>query len=118
MQVVRIETFVKLNDIEYATIQLDKVEKEVNVDACADVINRLDPPPPQNMRRGGGNKFMFTIKIIEAEDLKAGDINGLSDPYVVLGDEYQKRLAKTRIVYQNLNPRWDETVDILTTGRG
>lgn len=110
------ETLVKLNDIEYATIQLDKVEKEVNVDACAEVINRLDPPPPQNMRRRGENKFMFTIKIIEAEDLKAGDINGLSDPYVVLGDEYQKRLAKTRIVYQNLNPRWDETVDILTTG--
>lgn len=59
---------------------------------------------------------MFTIKIIEAEDLKAGDMNGSSDPYVVLGDEYQKRLAKTRTVYQSLNPRWDETVDILTTG--
>ena len=110
------ESFVKINDIEYATLQLDKLEKEVNVDACADVINQLDPPPPQNMRRRGENKFMFTIKIIEAEDLKAGDMNGLSDPYVVLGDEYQKRLAKTRTVYQSLNPRWDETVDILTTG--
>ena len=109
------ESFVKVNNIEYATLQLDKLEKEVNVDACAEVINRLDPPPPQNVR-GAGKKFMFTIKIIEAEDLKAGDINGLSDPYVVLGDEYQKRLAKTRTVYQNLNPRWDETVDILTTG--
>jgi len=109
------ESFVKINDVEYATIQLDKLEKEINVDACAEVINRLDPPPPANVRRGG-NKFTFTIKIIEAEDLKAGDMNGLSDPYVVLGDEYQKRLAKTRTVYQSLNPRWDETVDILTTG--
>jgi len=86
------------------------------VDACAEVINRLDPPPPPNLRRQQGNKFMFTIKIIEAEDLKAGDMNGSSDPYVVLGDEYSKRLAKTRTVYQSLNPRWDETVDILTTG--
>ena len=43
-------------------------------------------------------------------------MNGLSDPYVVLGDEYQKRLAKTRIIYRNLNPRWDETVDITTQG--
>ena len=59
---------------------------------------------------------MFTIKIVEAEDLKACDANGLSDPYVVLGDEYQKRLAKTRIIYANLNPRWDETVDITTQG--
>ncbi|KAK3710430.1 hypothetical protein LTR37_010273 [Vermiconidia calcicola] len=110
------ESFVKINNIEYATLQLDKVEKEVNVDACAEVINRLEPPPPASARRREGNKFMFTIKIIEAEDLKAGDMNGLSDPYVVLGDEYQKRLAKTRTVYQSLNPRWDETVDILTTG--
>ncbi|KAI7470299.1 hypothetical protein KC351_g12754 [Hortaea werneckii] len=118
------ESFVKMNDIEFATLQLDKLEKEINVDACAEVINRLDPPPPPHIARrqaqaaGGAaaSKFMFTIKIIEAEDLKAGDANGLSDPYVVLGDEYQKRLAKTRTVYGSLNPRWDETVDILTTG--
>ena len=110
------QSFVKINNIEHATLQLDKLEKEVNVDACAEVINRLEPTPSQNTRRQEGNKFMFTIKIIEAEDLKAGDMNGLSDPYVVLGDEYQKRLAKTRTVYQSLNPRWDETVDILTTG--
>lgn len=110
------ESFVKINNIEYATLQLDKLEKEVNVDACAEVINQREPPPLPSMRRPGTNKFMFTIKIVEGEDLKAGDINGLSDPYVVLGDEYQKRLAKTRIVYQSLNPRWDETVDILTTG--
>nr|POE79791.1 uncharacterized protein c11e3.02c [Quercus suber] len=111
------ESFVKINDIEYATLQLDTLEKEVNVDAIVDVINKKDPPPPPNMRaRHGQSKFMFTIKIVEAEDLKAGDMNGLSDPYVVLGDEYQKRLAKTRIVYGSLNPRWDESIDILTTG--
>jgi hypothetical protein len=112
------ESFVKINDIEFATLQLDKLEAEMNVDACVAAINKHEPPPPPNVRRrhAGGTKFMFTIKIIEAEDLKAGDMNGLSDPYVVLGDEYQKRLAKTRTVYQSLNPRWDETVDILTTG--
>lgn len=107
------ESLVKVNNVEYSTQQLDKLEHEINVDACAEVIQRRDPPPP---RMRGGNKFVFTIKIIEAEDLKAGDMNGLSDPYVVLGDEYQKRLAKTRTIYGNLNPRWDESVDIVTTG--
>ncbi|USW53719.1 Putative C2 domain, MUN domain, mammalian uncoordinated 13, domain 2, C2 domain superfamily [Septoria linicola] len=110
------ESFVKINDIEYATLQLDQVEHEMNVDACVQAIQKYEPPPPTNVRKRGGNKCMFTIKIIEAEDLKAGDMNGLSDPYVVLGDEYQKRLAKTRTVYQSLNPRWDETIDILTSG--
>lgn len=110
------ESFVKINDIEHATLQLDKLEQEMNVDACVQAIQKYEPPPPSNIRKRGENKCMFTIKIIEAEDLKAGDMNGLSDPYVVLGDEYQKRLAKTRTVYQSLNPRWDETVDILTGG--
>ena len=108
------ESFVKLNNVAYAMLQLDKIEKQMNVDACVDVIKRHEPPQQQRKRRG--EKFVFTIKIIEAEDLKACDPNGLSDPYVVLGDEFQKRLAKTRIVYANLNPRWDETVDITTTG--
>lgn len=93
--------------------QLDKLEREIGVDACAEVIQKHTPPPTQRVRN---NNFVFTIKIIEAEDLKACDMNGLSDPYVVLGDEYQKRLAKTRVIYGNLNPRWDETIDITTNG--
>ena len=93
--------------------QLDKLEHEIGVDACAEVIQKRGPPPTQRIRN---NNYVFTIKIIEAEDLKACDINGLSDPYVVLGDEYQKRIAKTRVIYGNLNPRWDETIDITTNG--
>lgn len=108
------ESLVKLNNIEYATLQLDKLEREINVDACAEVIQKHAPPPTQRIRKP--DNYVFTIKIIEAEDLKACDMNGLSDPYVVLGDEYQKRLAKTRVIYGNLNPRWDETIDITTQG--
>ncbi|KAK5188067.1 hypothetical protein LTR16_008815, partial [Cryomyces antarcticus] len=108
------ESLVKLNDIGYAILQLDKLEQEVGVEVLAEVIQRNAPPIAQRQRKV--NNYVFTIKIIEAEDLKACDMNGLSDPYVVLGDEYQKRLAKTRIIYGNLNPRWDETVDITTQG--
>lgn len=108
------ESFVKLNDIEQAMQLLDKLEKDINVDACADIIQKKEPPAAQRQRRL--NRYVFTIKIIEAEDLRACDANGLSDPYVVLGDEFQKRLAKTRIIYASLNPRWDETIDITTTG--
>ena len=86
----------------------------MNVDACADVIQKNAPPVTQRQRKV--SNYVFTIKIVEAEDLKACDVGGYSDPYVVLGDEYQKRLAKTRIIYRNLNPRWDETVDITTQG--
>lgn len=70
--------------------------------------------PPINQRRQ--LSYVFTIKIVEAEDLKAMDINGSSDPYVVVGDEHQKRLHKTRVIYASLNPRWEETVEITVQG--
>ena len=107
-------SFVKLNNISFAISHWDKLEQEINVDACADVIKQYNPPALNKPRKT--TNYVFTIKIVEAEDLKACDVSGFSDPYVVLADEYQKRLSKTRIVYRNLNPRWDESVDIATQG--
>ncbi|KAF3273980.1 hypothetical protein TWF970_008185 [Orbilia oligospora] len=108
------ETCVKFNNVEYAILQLDLVEKSINIDRCAAIIAKNTPV--YQPKKQSSNKYLFTIKIVEAEDLKACDINGLSDPYVVLGDEYHKRLAKTRVMYSTLNPRFDETVEITTGG--
>lgn len=104
----------KLNNIEYALAQLDRLEREINVDGCADVIAKNTSPQLKKVRKS--TTYVFTIKVVEAEDLKACDMNGSSDPYVVLTDEYQKRIAKTRIIYNNLNPRWEDAVDITTQG--
>lgn len=93
--------------------ELDKLERTMNVDACADILERVDGPKRQVKRPA---KYVFTIKIVEAEEIKACDPNGTSDPYVVLVDEYQKRLHKTRIVMRTLSPRWDESVDVTVSG--
>src|SRR6187402_97227 len=93
--------------------ELDKLEKLMNVDACAEVLRKVDGFKPVNKRN---QKYVFTIKIVEAEDIKACDPNGTSDPYVVLCDEFQTRLMKTRIIEKNLNPRWDETCEITVNG--
>ncbi|KAK0734038.1 hypothetical protein B0T26DRAFT_686852 [Lasiosphaeria miniovina] len=107
------ESFVKFNNIEWAMQALDKLEKKINVDRCAEVLRTAGGPKPVVKKPA---HYVFTIKIVEAEDLKACDPSGTSDPYVVLCDEYQKRLAKTRIVMRNLNPRWDESIDITVSG--
>ncbi|KAL2124638.1 hypothetical protein VTJ04DRAFT_1003 [Mycothermus thermophilus] len=107
------ESFVKFNNIEWAMQALDKLEKRMNVDACAELLNRVDGPKQARQRP---QHYVFTVKIVEAEELKACDATGYSDPYVVLCDEYQKRLHKTRVIPRNLNPRWDESVDITVSG--
>ena len=104
----------KLNNVEYALQQLDKLEKEINVDACAEVLAKNAPPLSKRPRKV--TNYVFTVKIVEAEDLKGCDRDGLSDPYVVLTDEHQKRLSKSRVIYDSLNPRWDDTIDIMTKG--
>ncbi|KAI0515286.1 hypothetical protein F5B22DRAFT_607888 [Xylaria bambusicola] len=107
------ESLVKLNNIEWAMQELDKLERTMNVDACAAILEKVDGPKRQVRRPA---KYVFTIKIVEAEEIKACDPNGTSDPYVVLVDEYQKRLHKTRIIMRTLSPRWDESVDVTVTG--
>ncbi|KAK2873350.1 hypothetical protein FQN49_002424 [Arthroderma sp. PD_2] len=108
------ESFVKLNNIEYALQKFDQLERDINIDACAEVLAKNAPPITKRQRKI--TNYVFTVKIVEAEDLKGCDIDGFSDPYVVLTDEYQKRISKSRIIYNNLNPRWDDTVDIMTKG--
>ncbi|KAM0256670.1 hypothetical protein ACHAQJ_004824 [Trichoderma viride] len=107
------ESFVKLNNIEYAMQELDKLEKAMNVEACAALLEKKEGVKKKSRKP---SKYTFTIKVVEAEDLKACDPSGFSDPYVVFGDEYQKRLHKTRIIHRNLNPRWDESFDITVQG--
>ncbi|KAK2591827.1 hypothetical protein QQS21_010466 [Conoideocrella luteorostrata] len=107
------ESFVKLNNVEFAMQELDKLEKSMNSEACATLLEKVDGPKKKTRKP---SKYTFTLKVVEAEDLKACDPSGYSDPYVVFGDEYQKRLHKTRIIYRNLNPRWDESFDVTVQG--
>jgi hypothetical protein len=104
---------VRLNNIQYALVKLDALQNSINVDGLAAVIARNTPPTSQNVEK---QSYIFTIKIVSAEDLKPCDVNGLSDPYVVLSDEHGRRIAKTRTIWGDLNPRWDETFDVSTSG--
>jgi hypothetical protein len=104
---------VRLNNIQYALLKLDALQNNINVDKLAKILERHAPPAD---KRNEKQNYIFTIKVVSAEDLKACDVNGLSDPYVVLSDEHGRRVAKTRTIWGDLNPRWDETFDVSTTG--
>lgn len=83
----------------------------MDVEHHARIIANSSPPPSNEQRKI--TSYIFTIKTVEAENLKACDFNGLSDPYVVLTGVH--RLYKTRVVNNSLNPKWNESVDIVTT---
>ncbi|XP_073013285.1 synaptotagmin-5-like isoform X1 [Typha latifolia] len=56
---------------------------------------------------------VLSVTVISAQDLPAMDINGKSDPYVVINMKKMKTKAKTRVVSENLNPTWNQTFEFV-----
>ncbi|KDQ16952.1 hypothetical protein BOTBODRAFT_619876 [Botryobasidium botryosum FD-172 SS1] len=102
---------VKLNNIESARRLLDKMYARIDADRVASVLEKHGPPVPEKTAR---QRFLFTVKVIHAEGLVPLDSNPSAklDTFVTLSDEHGNRLAKTRTIYETLDPRWEETFDL------
>ncbi len=111
------QSCVKLNNIEAARQQLDRLYQDMRVDDLA-AYETPEPPIPTDQ------KYLFTIKIVLAEGLTLDATSSSSssssskqpDSFVILSDEHGNRYAKTRTIYDDPDPRWDETFDIPTKG--
>ncbi|KQJ84948.1 hypothetical protein BRADI_5g23880v3 [Brachypodium distachyon] len=56
---------------------------------------------------------VLSVTVLSGEDLPAMDMNGKSDPYVVLSLKKTKTKYKTRVVTESLNPVWNQTFDFV-----
>ena len=94
---------VKLNNIDAARKLLDDMYAQIDVDKIAGVLERAPPVPEKQERQ----RFLFTVKVVIAEGLVPLDSNPSTklDTFVTLSDEAGNRLAKTRTIYESLNPR-------------
>lgn len=95
---------VKLNNIDAARKLLDNMYAQIDVDKVADTLERTAPPVPEKNERP---RFLFTVKVVMAEGLVAPDSSPSSklDTFVTLSDESGQRHAKTRTIYETLDPR-------------
>lgn len=86
--------------------QLDRLYLDMRVDEFAS----LDVNQP--VSASTGQSSLFTIKIVLGEGLQVDGGAKAPDSFVVLSDEHGNRYAKTRTIYDDFDPRWDETFDI------
>ena len=100
----RPESCVKLNNIEAARKLLDNMYNQMEADKIADVVQHHAPPVPEKMER---DRFLFTLKVVMAEGLVPLDSSPSAklDTFITLSDPEGNRLAKTRTIYESLNPR-------------
>ena len=95
---------VKLNNVEGARKLLDNMYNQIQADKLAEVIETHGPPVPS---KNESPRFLFTVKIVMAENLVPLDSSPSSmlDTFVTLSDQEGHRLAKTRTIYETLSPR-------------
>ncbi|KAM6493277.1 hypothetical protein JOM56_011411 [Amanita muscaria] len=105
----RPETCVKLNNVEGARKLLDNMYNQMQADRVAEVLEHSAPPVPEKVDRG--DRFLFSVKIVIAEELVPvdGSTSTRLDTFVTLSDEAGNRLAKTRTIYESSG---EETFDI------
>ena len=69
------------------------------------------------IKRADQQSYLFTVKIVHAEGLTQEGGSGRNpDTFAILSDEHGNRYAKTRTIYDDADPRWDETFDIPAKG--
>lgn len=98
------QSCVKLNNIEAARALLDKMYARIDVDKVSQILEEHGPPPPEKIER---QRYLFTVKVVLAENLVPTDASPSAklDTFVTLSDEKGIRLAKTRTIYETLDPR-------------
>jgi hypothetical protein len=97
------ESCVKLNNVEAARKLLDNMYNQMQADKITEVLKRSPPVPSKTEQE----RFLFSVKIVIAEGLVPLDSNPSSklDTFITLSNEEGVRLAKTRTIYETLNPR-------------
>lgn len=110
MYVDDFQSCIKLNNIESARQQLDKLYMDMRVDDLA----AYDTSEP--IKRPEQQSYLFTVKIVHAEGLTQDGSTKNPDAFAILSDEHGNRYAKTRTIYDDADPRWDETFDIPVKG--
>ncbi|CEP08882.1 hypothetical protein [Parasitella parasitica] len=103
------ELCIKLNNVEAARTKLDRLYQIMDVDQVAQFM-RVNGTP-QGTYKPEKTSFLYSIRVVRAENLKPMDNNGLSDPYVSFEID-GKTITRTRTVYETLNPRWDQEFDM------
>lgn len=76
----------------------------MQVDKIVIALEDQPPPPPDKSEK---SRYLFTVKIVQAENLVSvdNDPSTMLDTFLVMSDEHGTKLAKTKTIYDTLNPR-------------
>ncbi|GMH14094.1 hypothetical protein Nepgr_015935 [Nepenthes gracilis] len=75
---------------------------------------RIDDPEGSMGSMAVSGNGRIELVLVEGKDLVAADLRGTSDPYVKV--QYGNIKRKTKVIYKNLNPQWNQSFEFLDDG--
>lgn len=101
---------VLVNNIEAVRQRLDELYRSMEVDEMVQILREHEPEKETDP----DDPHQFEIVFVCAERLLPMDSNEASDPFIVLSHE-NKDLFKSKTIYANINPRWNEVYEVTLT---
>ncbi|XP_074335420.1 synaptotagmin-4-like [Apium graveolens] len=93
--------------------RLTKLEKALKTEPDEKEATDIDPTKLSAKRKDVILRGVLSVTVISAEDLPAVDLNGKSDPFVILIMRKIEQKQKTRVVHNSLDPVWNQTFDFV-----
>ncbi|GJN26242.1 hypothetical protein PR202_gb14160 [Eleusine coracana subsp. coracana] len=94
---------------QYSMTSLERTMSSVENGSGGTSFDRLSSRKKRDIIMRG----VLQVTVISGEELPAMDMNGKSDPYVVISLKKTKTKYKTRVVNESLNPVWNQTFDFV-----
>ncbi|XP_036357615.1 multiple C2 and transmembrane domain-containing protein 1 isoform X3 [Octopus sinensis] len=109
----------QIADLQQDTLlqQIQSDSQDIDIDSEISVVENTIPSIQEGSSRQHQSNllqhpfFQLVVLLQEGRDLVIRDSCGTSDPYVKFKID-SKLLHKSRIIYKNLNPRWEEKFTI------
>ncbi|CCD24884.1 uncharacterized protein NDAI_0E00680 [Naumovozyma dairenensis CBS 421] len=114
----KIRTCIILNNIEKMKSNLNDLEDRVQPEKITKFINHYEKNH-KDLKEIANEQVkklhhLYTIRIIEAKDIKGFSKSGLSNAMLSLQDMKQrKEISCTKIISKTTNPIWDEEVELM-----
>jgi Ca2+-dependent lipid-binding protein len=99
-----------VNNIEAVRQRLDELYRNMEVDEMVQILREHEPENESD----SSEPHQFEIVFVCAERLLPMDSNEASDPFIVLSHD-SKDLFRSKTIYANINPRWNEVYEVTLT---
>lgn len=113
----KVQTCVMLNDLYQMKSNISTIEDLVNPERLSSIIKNHEKSTKTLKRHSSVTPSVmhqfYTIRVVEANDIKGFSNDGLSNTSVTLQNiDARMEIGSTQIIHKSVNPKWDQEFEV------